>query len=175
MQHWLPDSPLTRSAVLFAPFGGYLTARRAALRALPGTRHPWTPSRGFKIFFPPLTISTALALVSLGARTTMLSQLLSGLGFNDITNWEKPINSLNTRRGDFYVDEESKVKVPMMNKVSWFETYHDKILSCKVVKLPYKSNVSALFILPDQGKMKQLENALSKDVLLKWRNSTKSQ
>ncbi|XP_077780535.1 alpha-1-antitrypsin homolog [Podarcis muralis] len=67
------------------------------------------------------------------------------------------------------------VKVPMMNKVSWFETYHDKILSCKVVKLPFKSNVSALFILPDQGKMKQLENALSKDVLLKWMNSTKSQ
>ncbi|CAI5764475.1 Hypothetical predicted protein [Podarcis lilfordi] len=63
----------------------------------------------------------------------------------------------------------------MMNNVSWFETYHDKILSCKVVKLPYKSNVSALFILPHQGKMKQLENALSKDVLLKWRNSTKSQ
>ncbi|XP_077780529.1 serine protease inhibitor 2.1-like isoform X2 [Podarcis muralis] len=94
---------------------------------------------------------------------------------SETANWEKPINSLNTRRGDFYVDEESKVKVPMMNKVSWFETYHDKILSCKVVKLPFKSNVSALFILPDQGKMKQLENALSKDVLLKWRNSTKSQ
>ncbi|CAI5764474.1 Hypothetical predicted protein [Podarcis lilfordi] len=90
-------------------------------------------------------------------------------------SWEKPFNSLNTRKGDFYVDEETTVKVPMMNKVSWFETYHDKILSCKVVKLPYKSNVSALFILPHQGKMKQLENALSKDVLLKWRNSTKSQ
>ncbi|CAI5764473.1 Hypothetical predicted protein [Podarcis lilfordi] len=94
---------------------------------------------------------------------------------SETANWEKPFNSLNTRKGDFYVDEETKVKVPMMNKVSWFETYHDKILPCKVVKLPYKSNVSALFILPHQGKMKQLENALSKDVLLKWRNSRKSQ
>ncbi|XP_077780540.1 alpha-1-antiproteinase-like [Podarcis muralis] len=243
--------------------------------------HVASESTEKNIFFSPLSISTALAMVSLGARTTTLSQLLSGLGFNpsDITepeihegfhhllrilnrpsaelhlrigntlftddqvkplkkfvddakhfyetdvlptnfknpavaksqinsyigkktngkivdavkclnrealmimvnyiymraNWEKPFNSLHTREGDFYVDEETTVKVPMMNKVSWFETYHDKILSCKVVKLPYKSNVSALFILPDQGKMKQLENALSKDVLLKWMNSTKSQ
>ncbi|XP_032996368.1 alpha-1-antitrypsin-like [Lacerta agilis] len=233
------------------------------------------------IFFSPLSISTALALVSLGARTTTLSQLLSGLGFNqsDITeqeihegfhhllrllnrpnaelhlsignalftddqvkllkkflddakhfyetdvlptnfknpavaesqinsyienktngkivdavkgldpdalmvivnyiymraNWEEPFNSLSTREGDFHVDEQTTVKVPMMNKDSWFETYRDTILSCEVVKLPYKGKVSALFILPEQGKMKQLENALSKDVLLKWMNSTKSQ
>ncbi|XP_034958149.1 alpha-1-antitrypsin-like [Zootoca vivipara] len=231
------------------------------------------------IFFSPLSISTALAMVSLGARTTTLSQLMSGLGFLDITeeetyevfhdlfrllnrpnaelhldignalftadqvklqkkflddakhfyetdvlptnfknpavaesqinsyienktngkivdavkglnpdalmvmvnyiymraNWEKPFNSLSTREGDFHVDEQTTVKVPMMNKDSWFAFYHDKILSCKVVKLPYKGDVSALFILPDQGKMKLLENALSKEVLLKWMNSTKSQ
>ncbi|XP_053231843.1 alpha-1-antiproteinase 2-like [Podarcis raffonei] len=243
--------------------------------------HVASESTEKNIFFPPLSMSTALAMVSLGARTTTLNQLLSGLGFNqsDTTeqeihegfhhllhilnpsnaelhlsignalftddqvklpkkflddakhfyeadvlptnfknpavaesqinsyigkktngkivdavkgldpedlmvivnyiymraNWEKPFDPLHTRERDFYVDEETTVKVPMMNKVSWFETYHDKILSCKVVKLPYKSNVSALFILPDQGKMKQLENALSKDVLLKWMNSTKSQ
>uniref|UniRef100_A0A670HY67 Kallistatin-like n=1 Tax=Podarcis muralis TaxID=64176 RepID=A0A670HY67_PODMU len=82
--------------------------------------------------------------------------------------WKNPFNYLHTSEGDFYVDDQTTVKVPMMNKDSRFETYRDNILSCEVVKLPYKGDVSAFFILPDQGKMKQVENALSKDVLLKW-------
>uniref|UniRef100_A0A670HYE8 Kallistatin-like n=1 Tax=Podarcis muralis TaxID=64176 RepID=A0A670HYE8_PODMU len=77
--------------------------------------------------------------------------------------WKNPFNYLHTSEGDFYVDDQTTVKVPMMNKDSRFETYRDNILSCEVVKLPYKGDVSAFFILPDQGKMKQVENALSKD------------
>uniref|UniRef100_A0A670HZT2 Kallistatin-like n=1 Tax=Podarcis muralis TaxID=64176 RepID=A0A670HZT2_PODMU len=75
--------------------------------------------------------------------------------------WKNPFNYLHTSEGDFYVDDQTTVKVPMMNKDSRFETYRDNILSCEVVKLPYKGDVSAFFILPDQGKMKQVENALT--------------
>ncbi|XP_061468039.1 alpha-1-antitrypsin-like [Rhineura floridana] len=231
------------------------------------------------VFFSPLSISTALALLSLGAKCTTLSQLLSGLGFNQTkineqeihegfhhllrllnrpnaeiqlsignaiftddqvkplkkflddaqhfyeteifpTNfknsteaegqinsyiekkthgklvdvvkgldpeavmalvnyiflkayWEKPFDYLSTREDDFFVDEQTTVKVPMMNKNSIFEFYYDQDLSCQVVKLPYKGNASALFILPDQGKLKQVEDALGQDVLLKWSKSLK--
>ncbi|XP_060138904.1 LOW QUALITY PROTEIN: serine protease inhibitor 2.1-like [Zootoca vivipara] len=231
------------------------------------------------IFFSPLSISTAFAMVSLRARTTTLSELLSGLGFNqaDISEqeihegfrhlfqmlnnpdgeihlsignalftddqvqlldkflddaktfyetevlptnfknpeeaesqinsyiekklgklvnvykkpgpdavmvlvnyiflkafWENPFDSQKTKDNDFFVDEQTAVTVPMMKKDSLLEFYQDEDLSCKVVKLPYKGNASALFILPDQGKMKQLEDALNEDVLLKWMNSLKT-
>ncbi|XP_061468038.1 alpha-1-antitrypsin-like [Rhineura floridana] len=231
------------------------------------------------VFFSPLSISTAFALLSLGAKCTTLSQLLSGLSFNQTeiseqeihkgfhhllrllnrpnaeiqlsignaiftddqvkplkkflddaqhfyeteifpTNfknsteaegqinsyiekktrgklvdvvkgldpgavmvlvnyiflkayWENPFDYQSTREDDFFVDEQTTVKVPMMNKNSIFETYYDQDLSCQVVKLPYKGNASALFILPDQGKLKQVEDALGQDVLLKWSKSLK--
>uniref|UniRef100_A0A670HZY3 Serpin domain-containing protein n=1 Tax=Podarcis muralis TaxID=64176 RepID=A0A670HZY3_PODMU len=79
---------------------------------------------------------------------------------------EKPFDSQKTKENDFFVDEQTTVAVPMMRKASWLEFYQDEDLSCKVVKLHYKGNASALFILPDkQGQMEQLENALNEDVL----------
>ncbi|XP_042301432.1 alpha-1-antiproteinase 2-like [Sceloporus undulatus] len=229
------------------------------------------------IIFSPLSISTAFALLSLGAKTTTLSQLLSGLGFNqteisgqeihagfrhllhvlnhpgaeielsignalftheqfkllkkfladakkfyhsDIfpTNfkkldeakkkinsyieekthgklvdvvksldpdvimvlvnyiflkayWENPFNSENTQEDDFFIDEQTKVKVSMMNKDSQFKSYYDEDLSCQVVRLPYKGSLSALFILPEQGKLKLVEDAFRADVVSKWLHS----
>lgn len=227
------------------------------------------------VFFSPFSISTAFAMLSIGARSTTQSQLFSGLGFNlsdiseqDIHNgfhylfrklntlkaelaltignalftcdqvellekfvndaknyyqaevlpvnfnntskaeeeinsyienkthikdvvkglgpdtvivlinyvflkayWEKPFNYELTREADFFVDEQTTVKVPMMSKDSHFKTYHDTDLSCQVLQLPYKGGISALFILPDQGKLKQVEDALNTDLLLKWSHS----
>ncbi|XP_061468040.1 alpha-1-antiproteinase 2-like [Rhineura floridana] len=237
--------------------------------------HQVTPGVANKnIFFSPLSISTAFALLSLGAKSTTLSQLLSELGFNQTeiseqeihrgfrhllhvlnrpeaeiqlsignalfpdeklnvlkkflrdakhfyqadvfpTNfknsaeaekqinsyikenthgklvdvvkgldpevvlvlvnyiflkayWENPFDKESTREGDFFVDEQTIVKVPMMIKDSAFNHYYDEGLSCTVVQLLYKGNASALFILPDHGKLKQVEDALGKDLLLKW-------
>nr|XP_060611136.1 alpha-1-antichymotrypsin-like [Anolis sagrei ordinatus] len=233
------------------------------------------------LFFSPLSISTAFALLSLGAKTTTLNQLLSELGFNraeiseeevhkDFLNllqtlnnptaerelsignaifinnqfellkefvenakhfyqadvlpadfshpakaekqindyinqktngklndvvkgfdssvvtvivnyifmkayWEVPFNHASTRERNFFVDEQTTVKVPMMNRQHPFDIYEDKDLSCKVLHLPYKGDISALFILPEPGKMKLVENALGKEVLLKWGKSLKSQ
>ncbi|XP_078239876.1 alpha-1-antiproteinase-like [Pogona vitticeps] len=227
------------------------------------------------VFFSPLSLSTAFAFLSLGAKSTTLSQILTGLGFNEteiseqeihdgfchllqmlnlpraelelnivnalfthdqvelvgkfvkdakhcyqaeifpanFTNpsevekqinsyienkthikdaikglrpdsvmvlvnqvflkgyWQNPFNSQATREADFFVDKKAMVKVPMMHKDAYFKTYRDADLSCKVVELPYKGGASALFILPDQGKMKHVEQALGKDLLFKWVNS----
>uniref|UniRef100_A0A6J0VCW2 Alpha-1-antitrypsin-like n=1 Tax=Pogona vitticeps TaxID=103695 RepID=A0A6J0VCW2_9SAUR len=227
------------------------------------------------VFFSPLSLSTAFAFLSLGAKSTTLSQILSGLGFNEteiseqevhdgfrhllqmlnrpraelelnignalfthdqvelvekfvkdakhcyqaevfpanfknssevekqinsyIENkthikdaikglrpdsvmvlvnhvflkayWQNPFNYAATREADFFVDKKTTVKVPMMNKDAYFKTYRDADLSCEVVELPYKGGASALFILPDQGKLKHVEQALGKDLLFKWLNS----
>uniref|UniRef100_A0A8D0HNM9 Serpin domain-containing protein n=1 Tax=Sphenodon punctatus TaxID=8508 RepID=A0A8D0HNM9_SPHPU len=75
--------------------------------------------------------------------------------------WEHPFNYEATREEDFFVDGKTSVKVDMMNRDSRYNSLHDEELSCSVVELPYKGNVAALFILPDEGKMKQVEDALS--------------
>ncbi|XP_020666693.3 alpha-1-antiproteinase [Pogona vitticeps] len=85
--------------------------------------------------------------------------------------WRNPFNYEATREGDFFVDKHTAVRVPMMNRDGFFSSYRDTDLSCQVVQLPYKGSASALFILPDPGKMKQVEDALNKDVLFKWLHS----
>lgn len=71
----------------------------------------------------------------------------------------------------FYVNAKTLVEVKMMVRDSFYDIYSDKKLSCKVVRIPYKGNVSALFILPNEGKMKWLEDGLMKDTLSKWEKS----
>uniref|UniRef100_A0A8D2KS38 Serpin domain-containing protein n=1 Tax=Varanus komodoensis TaxID=61221 RepID=A0A8D2KS38_VARKO len=85
------------------------------------------------------------------------------------------ITTTATVDGEFYVDEQTTVTVPMMNKDGGFPSFYDGQLACQVVQLPYKGNASALFILPDKGKLKQVEDALGKQVLLKWLKSLKIQ
>lgn len=59
----------------------------------------------------------------------------------------------------------------MMTWDGFYKTYSDQKLSCNVVQIPYKGDVAALFILPQEGKMKQLEDALTKDTVSKWEKS----
>ncbi|NXE77078.1 A1AT protein, partial [Cochlearius cochlearius] len=229
------------------------------------------------IFFSPLSISTAFAMLSLGARSNTLSQLYKGLAFNlteleeqeihkgfqrvlqllndpsqefqlsmgnalftddrlkllqkflgDITNfyysevipsnfqnspeaikqinnytetkthgkivgllesldpdtvmvlinyiffkgyWEKPFNNLTTEDDDFLLDAKNSVKVKMMHQSKAFNIHRDEKLSCWVVEIPYKGNAAALFVLPDEGTMKQVEDALLKETVFKWMES----
>ncbi|XP_062974556.1 alpha-1-antiproteinase 2-like [Elgaria multicarinata webbii] len=85
--------------------------------------------------------------------------------------WESPFSPDNTRDEDFHVNRDTTVKVPMMNRISYFKSYYDADLSCRVVQLPYKGGATALFILPDPGKVKQVEDALGNEVLRRWVNS----
>ncbi|NXJ73759.1 A1AT2 antiproteinase, partial [Trogon melanurus] len=229
------------------------------------------------IFFSPLSISTAFAMLSLGARSSTLSQLHKGLAFNlteveeqeihegfqrvlqllnsshqevqlsmgnalfiddqmkllqkfldDVTNfyyseaistsfknstkatkeinkyietkthgkivdflrelhkntvmvlvnyiffkgyWEKPFSNLATRNDDFFLDAKNSIKVEMMHQRKDFNVYRDDKLSCWIVEIPYKGNVAALFVLPDEGTMKQVEDALLKETVSNWMQS----
>ncbi|EMP32400.1 Alpha-1-antiproteinase [Chelonia mydas] len=121
-------------------------------------------------------------------------------------HWENPFNSLFTKEDDFFVDAETSVKVNMMSSNKQYNTHHDEELSCWVVEIPYKGNAAAMkvnmmnsnkqynahhdeelscwvveipykgnaaaiFILPDEGKMEQVEDALLKKTVTKWTKS----
>ena len=85
-----------------------------------------------------------------------------------------PFDPDDTNMGKFIVDRRRSVKVPMM-KINNLTTpyFRDEELSCTVVELKYTGNASALFILPDQGKMQQVEASLQPETLRKWKNSLK--
>ncbi|XP_028617704.1 serine protease inhibitor A3C-like [Grammomys surdaster] len=77
-----------------------------------------------------------------------------------------------TFESEFHLDEQRSVKVPMMKTSALTTPYFlDEELSCTVVELKYTGKASALFILPDQGKMQQVEASLQPETLRKWKNS----
>ncbi|XP_053142053.1 alpha-1-antiproteinase 2-like [Hemicordylus capensis] len=88
-------------------------------------------------------------------------------------SWENPFSLLNAQENLFFVDEDTTVKVDMMEEEGYFRSYYDKRLFCEVVEIPYKGNVSALFILPEQGKLKLVEEAFREEILLKWKGLLK--
>lgn len=49
--------------------------------------------------------------------------------------------------------------------------FRDEELPCTVVELKYTSNDSTLFILPDKGKMEEVEEKLVPGTLRRWRDS----
>ncbi|NXT48537.1 A1AT protein, partial [Pluvianellus socialis] len=85
--------------------------------------------------------------------------------------WENPFNIKGTHKDYFHVNAKTSVEVKMMTRDGFYKTYSDRKLSCEVVQIPYKGDVAAFFILPNKGKMKQLEDALTKDTLTKWEKS----
>ncbi|XP_056667304.1 alpha-1-antiproteinase-like [Monodelphis domestica] len=85
--------------------------------------------------------------------------------------WEKPFEAELTEERPFHVDAKTTVPVQTMNRLGMFNVLYDENLSCWVVQMIYMGNVSAIFILPDTGKLEQVENALDKVLLYKWTNS----
>ncbi|KAH0620393.1 hypothetical protein JD844_020801 [Phrynosoma platyrhinos] len=86
-------------------------------------------------------------------------------------HWENPFDKDYTREEDFFPDANTTVKVQMMYRQGYYNFLYDNDLSCWVVEVPYKGDTSAFFILPDDGKMKQVEGALSVETLAKWKAS----
>ena len=86
--------------------------------------------------------------------------------------WKVPFNPNDTFESEFYLDEKRSVKVPMMKIKDLTTPYvRDEELSCSVLELKYTGNASALFILPDQGKMQQVEASLQPETLRRWKDS----
>ncbi|XP_036062576.1 serine protease inhibitor A3N-like [Onychomys torridus] len=86
--------------------------------------------------------------------------------------WEIPFDPCFAFESIFYLDEKRTVRVPMMNVKNLTTPYfRDEALSCSVVELKYTGNASALFILPDEGRMQQVEASLQPETLKKWKDS----
>uniref|UniRef100_A0ACB8G594 Uncharacterized protein n=1 Tax=Sphaerodactylus townsendi TaxID=933632 RepID=A0ACB8G594_9SAUR len=87
--------------------------------------------------------------------------------------WRNPFSFELTTETDFFVDATTTVKVNMMYRKGDYDFLQDEDLSCWVVRVPYNEDYTAWFILPDQGKLKAVENALSRQVFQKWMTSVK--
>lgn len=92
----------------------------------------------------------------------------NNIPFSPLAAWEKSFDPLLTHEDDFFVNTNATVRVNMMHHEGTSDIYYDQDLSCVVVELPYQGTARALLILPDEGKMKQVEDALSKETLCKW-------
>ncbi|XP_073098021.1 serpin A9 isoform X2 [Manis javanica] len=86
--------------------------------------------------------------------------------------WEKPFNPLYTRKSfPFLVGNRTTVQVPMMYQVEEFAFGVDPELNCSVLQMEYSEDTVAFLVLPGQGKMRRLEQALSAKILRKWSHS----
>ncbi|XP_057638738.1 serine protease inhibitor A3N-like [Chionomys nivalis] len=86
--------------------------------------------------------------------------------------WKMPFPLGDTLKSMFHLNNTKSVEVPMMNIEDLRTPYfRDEELSCTVVELQYIGNASILFILPDEGKMQQVEANLQPETLRKWRDS----
>ncbi|XP_063097675.1 serpin A9 [Cavia porcellus] len=83
--------------------------------------------------------------------------------------WMKPFNPADTHRSfPFLVDKQTTVHVPMMQQMETFAFGVDPQLNCSVLQMDYKGDTRALFVLPGEGRMRQLEKALSTRLLRRW-------
>ncbi|XP_001375853.2 thyroxine-binding globulin-like isoform X2 [Monodelphis domestica] len=83
--------------------------------------------------------------------------------------WEKPFDPLETKQnGDFYVSQSDVVKVSYMHQNEEHFYFVDRMLNCTVLQMDYSQNALAIFVLPDEGQMKPLEDTLMSTTLRRW-------
>ncbi|XP_037357910.1 serpin A11 [Talpa occidentalis] len=83
--------------------------------------------------------------------------------------WKHPFNRYQTQKqGNFFVDERTSFRFPMMHQKEMHRFLYDPEVACTVLQIEYSGNALALLILPDPGKMEQVEAALQPETLRKW-------
>ncbi|XP_048342802.1 serine protease inhibitor A3L-like [Sphaerodactylus townsendi] len=85
--------------------------------------------------------------------------------------WERRFLPDLTLEEDFFAYGNTTVKLNMMLNTASYKFVRDEELFCSVVEVPFSDVAVALFILPEQGKLKDLESSLVKEDLDKWRTS----
>ncbi|XP_072284265.1 alpha-1-antitrypsin-like protein CM55-MS [Pyxicephalus adspersus] len=82
--------------------------------------------------------------------------------------WVHAFDETRTHEEDFHVDENTIIKVPMMTIIEKFLLASIQQIGCILVDVPYKGNTSAILILPDEGKLQDVERALQNISLQTW-------
>ncbi|XP_012594095.1 serpin A12 [Microcebus murinus] len=83
--------------------------------------------------------------------------------------WQNEFDPKLTKEEAFILERNNSVKVPMMFHGGMYQVGRDDQLSCTILEIPYLKNITATFILPDEGKMKHLEEALEENIFAKWK------
>ncbi|MBZ3880154.1 Alpha-1-antiproteinase [Sciurus carolinensis] len=82
--------------------------------------------------------------------------------------WEKPFEAEHTTEEDFHVDQATTVKVPMMKRLGMFNLHYCSTLASWVLQMDYLGNATAIFLLPDEGKLQHLEDTVTTELLSKF-------
>ncbi|XP_047591276.1 serpin A11 [Lutra lutra] len=83
--------------------------------------------------------------------------------------WKHPFNRYQTQKQEsFFVDERTSLRIPMMHQKEMHRFFYDQEMACTVLQIEYSGNALVLLILPDPGKMEQVEAALQPETLRKW-------
>lgn len=69
------------------------------------------------------------------------------------------------------MDENTKVQVDMMKRTGRYDFYQDAENHTSVIMLPYKGNTSMVIILPEEGKMAEVESSIHKEQIHHWHDS----
>ncbi|XP_010337762.1 serpin A12 [Saimiri boliviensis] len=83
--------------------------------------------------------------------------------------WRHEFDPNLTKEEDFFLEKNNTVKVPMMFHSDMYQVGYDDKLSCTILKIPYRKNITAIFVLPDEGKLKDLEEGLQVDIFSRWK------
>jgi len=87
-------------------------------------------------------------------------------------NWLQKFDKKLTREEDFHTLSGEKVKVPMMNLTGDKARFdYAEVEGVQILRLPYEGgDLSMLILLPEKGRIKELEDSLDLEKLREWRN-----
>ncbi|VTJ91375.1 Hypothetical predicted protein [Marmota monax] len=62
----------------------------------------------------------------------------------------------------------------MLNRVGMFDLHYCPTLASWVLQMDYLGNATAIFLLPDEGKLQHLEDTITKEILAKFLKNRES-
>ncbi|XP_069887533.1 alpha-1-antitrypsin-like [Dipodomys merriami] len=83
-------------------------------------------------------------------------------------NWKYRFDPKLTEIRPFWVSEELTIQVPTMQRLGWFQLQHRSSLHSHILRLPYACRLTAVFILPDVGRTREVEEVLMEEKFDTW-------
>ncbi|XP_038193426.1 serpin A11 isoform X1 [Arvicola amphibius] len=83
--------------------------------------------------------------------------------------WKHPFDRYQTRKQESISREQrTALRIPMMRQKEMHRFLYDQEASCTVLQIEYSGTALLLLVLPDPGKMQQVEAALQPETLRRW-------
>ncbi|XP_036604673.1 serpin A11-like [Trichosurus vulpecula] len=82
--------------------------------------------------------------------------------------WMHPFKHYWTKKHLSSSVDEKIIRPSMMHQKAQHRFLYDKELACVVLQMEYTEDVLILLVLPDEGKMRQVEDSLKPETLKKW-------